>query len=110
MDKIQALIIRACKSNSTEYRLKRIYESVYYGQYAPKHMLVILLDIVEKYELIRLRNLVRELNPDTAWWRHAIEIVECYEERACKVLISAIRLTEVSKFEGYPIPCKFKEK
>ena len=109
MNKIQALIIRACKSNSTEYRLKRIYESVYYGQYDPKHMLVILLEIVEKYELIRLRNLVRELNPENAW-KFGASVEDSYEQRACKVLISVIRLTEVSKFEGYPKPCKFKEK
>ena len=109
MDKVQALIIRACKSNSTQYRLKRIYQSVYYGNYDPCHMLVILLDIVEKYKLVRLRYLIQELNPANAW-KYGASVEDSYEERACKAFISIIRLTEVAKFEGLPIPSRFKEK
>jgi hypothetical protein len=108
MDKVEALIIRACKSLSQERRLKRIYKSVYYGQFDPKHMLVILIEIAEKYQLIRLRKLVEELNPNNAW-KYGGKESNSYEEKACKCLISVIRLTEVSRLPDYPIPAKFRK-
>jgi hypothetical protein len=109
MDKVTALLIRACKSNSTEYRLKRIYKSAYYGKYDCRHMLNILLNIAESYQLTSLRKLVIELDPANAW-KYGGKESDLYEERACKALISVIRLTAVVKFEGLPVPRRFKEK
>ena len=108
MDKIRALIIRACKSNNSERRLKRIYQSVWYGEYSHRHMLDILSSIVEDYSLIRLSKLVQELKPSESW-KYGGKESNSYEENACKCLISVIRLTEVSKLPDYPVPAKFRK-
>lgn len=108
MDKVRALIIRVCKSNNTERRLKRIYQSVWYGEFSHRHMLDILSSIVEEYNLIRLSKLVQELKPSESW-KYGGKESNSYEENACKCLISVIRLTEVSKLHGYPVPRKFRK-
>ena len=102
MDKTQALIIRACKSHNPERRLKRIYESVYYNDYDSRHMLAILLEIVEKYELIKIKDLVDALNPVNAWKYGGSDTLN-YTENVCKVFVSAIRLTGISKLPDYPV-------
>lgn len=109
MDKTQALIIRACKSHNPERRLKRIYESVYYNDYDSRHMLAILLEIVEKHGLIKTKDLVDALNPTNAWKYGGSEDLG-YSENVCKVLVSTIRLTEISKLPAYPVPAKFRSK
>ena len=108
MDKVRALVIRACKSNNSERRLKRIYQSVWYGEFSHRHMLDILSSVVEDYSLIHLSKLVQELKPSESW-KYGGKESNSYEENACKCLISVIRLTEVSKLHGYPVPAKFRK-
>jgi len=108
MDKVRALIIRACKSNNTERRLERIYKSVYYGQFDERHLLIILANIVGDYQLIRPVNLIMELNPQQAW-KYGGKESNSYEKNACMCLQSVIRLTEVSKLPDYPVPAKFRK-
>lgn len=108
MDKVRALIIRACKSNNTERRLERIYKSVYYGQFDERHMLTILSNIVEDYQLIRPVNLITGLNPQQAW-KYGGKDSNSYEKNACLCLQSVIRLTPVSNLPGFPVPAKFRK-
>lgn len=108
MEKVRALIIRACKSNNSGHRLKRIYQSIWYSEYNHRHMLDILSSIVEDYSLIRLSKLVQELKPSESW-KYGGKESNSYEENACKCLISIIRLTEVSKLPDYPVPRKFRK-
>lgn len=108
MDKVRALIIRACKSNNTERRLQRIYKSVWYGEFDERHMLTILANIVEDYQLIRPVNLVMELNPQQAW-KYGGKDSNSYEKNACLCLQSVIRLTPVGELPGLPRAAKFRK-
>lgn len=110
MDNLQALFIRACKSNNTEKRLKRLYKMFYYGEFDYSHCMYVLTKIVQEYNLIKLDRFVLEYaNPDKAW-QYGSSAEEAYSVRMTKALASIIRLTEVNKFPDYPIPAKFRDK
>lgn len=110
MNKYQALLIRACKSNNAQYRIKRLYKMIYFGgKYDASHVASILSRIVEEYNLTNLQNLIHEMNPNQGW-KYGADDNTSYEERAILLLSSIIRLTEVSQLPDYPIPAKFRNK
>jgi len=108
MNKTDILIIRACKSGSVEFRLKRLYEHTYYGEYNAAHMARILVKIVETHELKSLDKILFEyLHPDKLWMFGASR-EDSFDEVVCKACISIIRLSPVSCLEGFIIPRKFR--
>lgn len=110
MDKYQALFIRACKSNSTESRLKRLYKMFYYGDFDYRHCMYILTKIVQEHSLVRLDKFLLEYNDPDKAWKYGSSSEAPYCERMTKALSSIIRLSEVSKFQDYPVPAKFRNK
>jgi hypothetical protein len=109
MTKLEILFIRACKSSSYEYRLKRLYKMFYYGDFNWTHMLSILVGIVSDNRLINVDQLVRQgyLNPEKAW-QYGAEDDWPYERRAAYAMISIIRLTKVSDLVGFIKAAKFR--
>lgn len=109
MDKCQALFIRACKSNNTQHRLKRLYKMIYFGQYDSSHVVTILSRIVQDYNLTTVQRLIEDLNPNQGW-KYGADEDTSYNDRVILVLSSVIRLTVVGQLKGYPVPAKFRNK
>ena len=108
-NKVESLIIRACKSRNSAKRLEKIYKKFYYGHYDCSHMANILLGIVEKYDLIRISQLVNDLDPNKRW-HYGLDENSKYYDHVCCVLVSVIRLSSVDQFgSDFIKPCKFKD-
>lgn len=113
MDNTDQLLIRACKSLSPQTRIVSVYRRQYY---TPKNLnpvalyrsvADILLSLVIKYDVVDVRGLITELNPEYRWY-HGLGENATYHEQLMCVLISMIRHTEVSKFPGYRAPISFR--
>lgn len=109
MDNTTQLFIRACKSQNTAYRLKRLYSSIYYGEYDNTHVKHILAKIVEEHQLISITKLMYEIDPSSKW-KYGVSDDASHNEHMVAVLASIIRLTEVSKLKGYKVPTRFRRK
>ena len=110
MDKVQQLFIRACRSKDPCKRLFSVYRRFYLMTVEdPKpYISAALLQIIEKYNLMTVRELVIELNPDKFPGLVAKEDTT-YENLLFSVLISKIRLTHIGKFPGLIKPRIFRE-
>lgn len=108
MDKIEALFVRACKSSNSAARIKSVYRRFYYPEYKSEAVAYILIRIVSNYDLIRLHDLIHDLNPKDAWEFGCNEETPYYE-RVVAVMTSVIRLTNVDKFPDYPVPAMFRK-
>lgn len=108
MDKTEILFVRACKSDQPARRVDRVYKSTYYnsGQVDTRHVISVLLGIVEKYRLMSIRTFAADMHPDSAW--KFVDEGASYNEHLKAMLISRIRLTEVSCLPGYPTPARFR--
>jgi len=109
MNKYDALFVRAVKSNSPEFRVKRLYERFYYHVYSAVHLVGILNRIVENHGLMSSVNWIDGLNP-TNGWKYGIDENTSYHERCIAVMSSYIRLSRIDSFDNYPLPAKFKDK
>ncbi len=109
MDNTTQLFIRACKSQSTNYRLKRLYSSIYCGEYNHAHVKHILTKIVEEHQLTSITKLMCEIDTDSKW-KYGVSDDANHNEHMIAVLASIIRLTEVSKLKGYKVPTRFRRK
>jgi len=111
MDKTEILFVRACKSRQPLRRVDRVYKSYYYnnnnGEVDTLHIISVLLRIVEKYNLMSLRTLAADMNPNQAW--KFVDEGSSYNEQLKAVLISTIRLTNVSDLPGYPLPARYRK-
>lgn len=109
MDKTEILFIRACKSAQPARRVDRVYKSTYYnsGQVDTRHVISVLLGIVEKYHLMSLRTFATDMNPNQSW--KFVDEGSSYNEQLKAVLISTIRLTNVSELPGYPLPARYRK-
>lgn len=107
MDKLEQLFIRACKSESPRLRVKKLYCKHYYNSGDnPLDLCRVLVEICDKHKLFTATDLVCDLAPGNAWKTGCDGAP--YWDRVLYVLISKIRLTEVSKLPGLSIPAKFK--
>jgi hypothetical protein len=110
---LQMLFIRACKSNNPQKRLQRLYHA-FYGcsidipqAELNMHISNNLMDICERYELTKLRDVMAVMNPshyisrgyapDTPYW-----------EMVSITMSNVIRFTEVKQFPGMRLPRKFR--
>lgn len=105
MNNTDILFIRACKSKSPEKRLASVYRRRY-GKYPNYEIYItnILTRICEEHNLISISKLILELNPETDWKYQD----ERFENKIYKILLSTIRLSEISKFPDFKITRKFK--
>lgn len=110
MDNIQCLFVRACKSSNALERIQKLYSKFYLSnEFDSRHVAGVLLKIVEdSNNKVKPSEWVDYLNPSNHWKIGAEG--DQYYTVVMKVLISHIRLTVVSDFNGYKIPAKFKEK
>ncbi len=110
MDNVEALIIRACKSNSQVYRLKALHKRFYYAEFKPVYMVMILSEIVSKYGLICLDKYIKDYADPAMGWQWGCTAQDDHNTRTMKALCSIIRLTSVDKFHNMlPIPRRFRD-
>lgn len=107
MEKIEALFVRACKSRNSVARIKSVYRRFYYPEYKPEAVACILTRIASKYNLVKLHEIIDDLNPRDAW-KFGCNEESPYYERVVAVMSSTIRLTNVDKFPDYPVPAMFR--
>lgn len=105
MDSIDNLFILACKSIQPRGNVLDVYKEHYLKTDTPYiHIVVILTQIVEKYNLITVSNLINNMSP-TQEWMYVDEEVKDNENEAwfaktANILISAIRFSARDKFNG----------
>lgn len=101
MTKIEILLVRGCKSKNPKVRLKSLYKRFYYYEYKDSDMIIILVNICDKYCKFSNFELVSKLAPQI--WNN-----ESFETRALNTLISKIRFSKIEKFKSYIPPAKFR--
>lgn len=120
LDKIQVLFVRACKTSSADYRLKRLYKAFYFGGYEKiedfknySHLARILMDICKSQNLIDPEKLVEELDPNHCWkYNYGVDSEGEYNywRHVMWVLIDRIRHSPTNLFEGYIQPAYWRNK
>lgn len=109
MNKIENLIVRACKSKNPDQRLQSVYRRFYCSHWHVSHMADILTEIVEDYNLTYLHLLASNLNPSQKFMFGLHETAK-YDEHLYRVMLSAVRLCSVDKFsDKYIIPARFRK-
>ena len=115
MNNTEQLLVRACKSSNATKRLFSVHRRFYFNnknnkQIAYCGLSIILLNLVAKHNPIEVFKLVDSLNPINA----KFYVDDCenytYYEHVFGVLVSYIRLSNVSDFEGYKHPAMFRNK
>jgi hypothetical protein len=107
MDKHEQLFIRACKSDNARRRVEKIYKRFYFGDGSnPVDLARVLLLICDKHGLYTAFDLANDLAPANAW-KYGDENTG-YWDRLVAVLVSKIRLTSKSTFEGLATPARFR--
>lgn len=108
MTNTEQLFIRACKSLNPELRVRIVYRR-FYGSYDDNHdadIAYLLTKIVDKYDLVSTIDLIESLNPMDKW-KYANDD-DLYLTIVMKVMISKIRLCEISKLDGFKKPLRFR--
>ena len=107
LTKTELLLIRACKSKKAMKRLRSVYRRQYGVDGSNTTALLIILGrLVEKHYPISTVELMAELNPNRAvFWADG-----SYEDRSLLILISHLRLAEVSMFNGWVSPAVIRNK
>lgn len=112
MNKIDQLIIRACKSKDPDTRLKSVYRRFYLSNDDLFFASItgILARLCEDNLNFTVGALITELNPHNGWKYGVNPCNHDYDywEHCSKVLTSKIRLSMVSEFDGLAIPLRFK--
>lgn len=109
MNKYDALFIRAIKSHSPEFRLRRLYCKVYYHVVSDHHLTQVLSKIVDDYKLMSHKDYIDGLNPANKWM-YGIPEHATYYQQCVAVFSSCIRLARVDTFDDYPVPAKWRNK
>lgn len=104
MNKYEMLFVRACKSRNPAKRVRSVYSRFYLRNSDETentfYIAGIIANICDKYHPISTSNLFTALHPGNKW-KYGIEDDESYWASSIKIMISHLRLSEVSKFEGY---------
>jgi hypothetical protein len=114
MDKVEQLIIRACKSGDSELsKVKRIYtrffqqtvesESQVYDQIA-----ALLAKIADQYSLLKTSTLIEAFDPVQARY-YGIRETDTHSEKVIKILISKIALSPKYRFPGLTPPLALRQ-
>lgn len=109
MDKYDALFVRALKSKSPNFRIKRLYCKIYYRVYSDLHLCEVLRGIIQKYNLMTTKDWIDGLNPNNGWM-YGITEDASYYQRCIGVMSSFIRLSPTNSFDGYPVPAVWRNK
>lgn len=108
MNKNHALFVRALKAGS-DFRVKRLYQKIYYHEFKDEYLMGVLLGIVKEYNLMKTNDWVDGLNPSNGWM-YGVPDTASYCERCVKLMSSFIRLAPISKFKDYPVPAFWRNK
>tara|TARA_R110000744_G_scaffold10369_14_gene32425 strand:- start:351 stop:1190 length:840 start_codon:yes stop_codon:yes gene_type:complete len=130
LDLHESLMVRGCKiSKPSVGRFKRIlgrFCGLDIGYVEKKYVGHFLLDIIEKYNLCSMLDIVDGLNDDELWQRGSVKgcelpsrprwitgeepIVVPHEDRVIILCVSIIKLTYIRKLPGLRSPSKFNKK
>lgn len=89
MTKLEMLFVRACKSNSTHFRLQALHKKFYYQEYDHKYIINILSNICDEYFPITLNKFIAELTGQCFLPEN-----QTTEEKMLRILINKIRFIE----------------
>lgn len=109
MNKYDALFVRALKSKSPEFLVKRLYQKIYYHVFSDLHLCQVFSKIVQEHGLMSTKDWIDGLNPNNGWM-YGISEDATYYQRCVGVMTSFIRLTPVSSFDNYPVPAVWRNK
>lgn len=107
MNKHDALFIRALKSRSPDFRIRRLYSKIYYPVFSEFHLTQVLSKIIRDYNLMSVDDWIDGLNPYNGWM-YGIAEDATYYQRCVGVMSSFIRLSSVKSFGDFPLPAKFR--
>lgn len=108
MKKLDQLLVRACKSNDPDTRLRSVYRRFYLMQDDPEVTTVALVNILSR--------IVDEYVPFTSCLTVLQEMAPSrlynatYNERALSLLMNRIRLSAKDRFPGMTTPARFRNK
>ncbi|MGZ7118229.1 MAG: hypothetical protein ACXVH2_00820 [Methanobacterium sp.] len=106
MTNTEQLFIRACKSLNPELRVRSVYRRFYGDYYNAANTSYLLINICNKYDLVSIKDLIEDLNPDNKWKYAYVD--DSYWALVMNILISKIRLTEISKLPELKKPLRFR--
>ena len=114
MTNLEQLLVRACKVENPETRLRSVYRRFYWNTKDDdayrRAMISILAMLCDKYLTIPTVDVIEKLRPDPHLWGLLRMDTPTYEERALGFLISNIRLTTVDTFPEFMSPAKFRNR
>jgi hypothetical protein len=110
MDKNTQLFIRACKSESCHFRLKRLYSKRYFGGSISEGqkrnaLILILSDIVDTHCTMKVSEFLRQKEFQRGLCSHISD-----NTATLNTLISKIRFSAVYEFEGLTVTRKLKDR
>lgn len=110
MTKIDQLFIRACKSRYPEKRVLSVYRRFYidFGGDIYNHLVQIFSRICDEHVLFKTIDLSNDLDPENKW-KYGLERDTPYHRFCFRVLMSKIRLAEVSSLNGLSVAARFKK-
>lgn len=110
MNKKEMLFIRACKSKNPTKRLKTLHNKIYVYESEARtenNLINSLSNICQDYELMGVADLIGEMSRVKGKYRFYKTKVS-FQELCLEALISKIRFSGVSKFDGLIPPARFK--
>ena len=115
MDKTTQLWIRACKTENSTKRCQSILRRFYFGGELSEAdintgIIIHLTAIVDEYCPMKTIDVLQALEEPDEFYKELLKDDRDYRTRAKDMLISRIRQTKKSKFEGLTSPCWFKNK
>lgn len=108
MTKIHQLIIRACKSQNPQRRLRSVYRR-FYGKFdydtESKYLPVIVCEVVDEYLKPTVFNVIKGIS----CWDYIPEFNSLgYNQKVLRYLVDLIRYSDVEKFPGLTRAAKFR--
>ena len=110
MNTTEILIIRACKGNNTEERLKSIYRRFWNGEvdkFSHEVMKHQMIRIVDEYDLTTVSELLKKIDDNRKVWFPKQQKIS-YDKALLEALISTIRYCKIEKIPNLPEPTRFK--
>jgi hypothetical protein len=114
LTKLEMLFVRACKSKNAKLRLNSVYRRFYCKgiKYPEQYIVNILSRLCEEHNLLTITQLLDKLSTNNRW-KYSDSCVNidnpvAYNNLILEIIISTIRLSEISKFEGFISPAIFR--
>jgi len=109
MQKIDQLLVRACKSHNPPMRVRSVYHRFYLNTPSQNnyHLAKVLSQIADRYLALRPSELLSALHPENRPF-YGATTEDDHWTMAVKLLVSRIGITPTSRFPGLTHPLRFR--